>query len=930
MQADLKLLQRSRAAVRSGPTGGRLARRLFLLFVAAALLPLLLSDWLALSAIHRIADELQDKAHVARTREISRQVLDRLLSARDLMAVLPAPAATTPEQARRLPGVGTHFLRLQAAGDVADRASALPTQGLAAEPGPQHVLAVEPAAGGGLRVTLSRQTEGRPDWRAELDPQSLWRPITEGAADTRWRVLDAHGRVVFSHEPEADTLAGKDTLHTARVTLPLDGLLAGGSWQFVHQAPDPGVLFLGAPLSRWLALLGAGTVFGVALLAFSRIRHIFRPLEALAEGTRRLASGETQVRVVVQADRAPADEVDDLAAGFNHMADRIEVQLQTLRDLAAIDHDILRGAPMQQLAERLLQQLCRAAPGCEAVLSWREAPVPGTVELPPLQAVRTPGCHPAALGESEALPPEFPLALPTDTVQDTTPSPLWPTRPAGWQRHSRSVVRDGSTCGLIALVAPAAGGWGPRSDERLDALRDRLAVSLAARQRDSELAWRATHDSLTGLLNRLGLHEHLDRQLAAMAAGSAPAGLALVLLDLDHFKDLNDSRGHDVGDELLRQVALRLQAALPANATVARLGGDEFVALLPDTNAAEALRQANLLTERLRSPFEIQGITAVVGASAGIALAPEHAHTRLELARRADIALYSAKAQRGTVCLFEASQDAAAAERSTRATELRHAIGAGELRVHYQPRVSASGQELMSVEALVRWQHPQLGLLSPARFIDIAERAGLIDALGQEVLDQACRQMAAWQATGVPVRKVSVNVSMQQLRSGKLPAQVLSTLARHGLAPAGLELEITESLLADDSQGAVAQLQELHDAGIEIALDDFGTGYSAMSQLRKLPIDVMKIDRSFVADLERDDGAMAIARAIVALAGALDLRVVAEGVETEAQATILRELGCHELQGYLFAPPLPPEKLAACVQAGACDRRKAQTVAAPA
>jgi diguanylate cyclase (GGDEF)-like protein len=899
------------------PAGGRLARRLFLLFVAAALLPLLLSDWLALSAVHRIADDLQQQAHVARTRELSRQVLDRLLAARELLAALP-PADGAAAPGDRLPGLGTHFLALQRQPGAATPAATPGTQ-------PAVTLALEPTASGPPRVALQRQADGAMAWHARLDPASLWRPLSEGAADTRWRVTDSAGQLLWSQEPEADIAPeAADSRESrpwrsAQVLLPLDGVLGSDGWVFEHEAPRDGVRFMGAPLSRWLGLLGAGTVLAVALLALGRIRRIFRPLEALAAATRRLAAGDTQVRVAPRQGRRPADEVDELTAGFNHMADRIDHQLQALRELAAIDHDILRGAPMQALAERLLQQLRLAAPGCEAVLAWCEAP-PASSEGPPPrpQAVRTPGCAHGAAADTAPLP----LQRPDEAAQDREPSPWWPPRPAGWRRHLRSVERDGRIRGLLAVVTPPGGRNGLGADEgrqgleeQLDALRDRLAVALAARQRDGELAWRATHDSLTGLLNRSGLHEQLDAALAALAPAPVAPGLALLLIDLDHFKDLNDTRGHDAGDALLCAVAARLRAEAPPGATVARLGGDEFVLLLPQAGAEAALQQARRLTQRLREPFEVQGLSALVGASAGIALAPAHATTRQELARRADIALYTAKAQRGSVCLFDAAQDAEASERATRAAELRHAIARGELRLHYQPRVAAPDGALVSVEALVRWQHPRLGLLQPGHFIDVAERTGLIEELGQAVLEQACRQMAAWRHQGLEVPRVSVNVSMQQLRSGRLPGCVRQALQRHGLPATALELEVTESLLADDAQGAAAQLRELHELGVAIALDDFGTGYSSLAQLRRLPLDVMKIDRSFVADLDHDGSALAIARTIVALAGALGLRVVAEGVETEAQARRLRELGCHELQGYLFARPLPGPELEAFVQA---------------
>ena len=903
------------------PAGGRLARRLFLLFVAAALLPLLLSDWLALSAVHRIADDLQQQAHVARTRELSRQVLDRLLAARELMAALPPADAAAPA-GERLPGLGTHFQALQRQPPEPGADTTPPSATAAAHAAPPTVtLALEPAAGGPPGVALQRQADGAAAWRARLEPASLWRPLSEGAADTRWRVTDSDGQLLWSQEPEADPDAeaagARDAApwRRAQVLLPLDGVLGSEGWVFVHEAPRDSVRFMGAPLSRWLGLLGAGTVLAVALLALGRIRRIFRPLEALAAATRRLAAGDTQVRVAPRQGRRAADEVDELTAGFNHMADRIDHQLQALRELAAIDHDILRGAPMHALAERLLQQLRLAAPGCEAVLAWCEAPPVGREGPPPQpQAVRTPGC---ASGTPTRTPP-LPAQPPDEAAQDRETSPWWPQRPPGWRRHLRSVQHEGRIGGLLAVVTPPADGDEGRAglEERLDALRDRLAVALAARQRDGELAWRATHDSLTGLLNRGGLHEQLDAALSALARAPAAEGLALVLIDLDHFKDLNDTRGHDAGDALLCAVAARLRAEAPPGATVARLGGDEFVLLLPQAGAEAAMQHARRLTQRLREPFEVQRLSALVGASAGIALAPEHAVTRQELARRADIALYTAKAQRGSVCLFDAAQDAEAGERATRAAELRQAIAGGQLRLHYQPRVAAPDGALVSVEALVRWQHPRLGLLQPGGFIDVAERTGLIEELGQEVLEQACRQMAAWRRQGLEVPRVSVNVSMQQLRSGHLPGCVRQALARHGLPATALELEVTESLLADDAQGATAQLRELHELGVEIALDDFGTGYSALAQLRRLPLDVMKIDRSFVADLDHDSSAMAIARTIVALAGALGLRVVAEGVETEAQAGRLRDLGCHELQGYLFARPLPAPELAAFVQGG--------------
>jgi diguanylate cyclase len=891
-----------------------MARRLFVLFVAAALLPLALSDWLALSTVTRIADELQQRAHADRTREVSRQVLARLVAARDVLMTLPDPGDTGLQaSATRLPGLGSTFTRIEGY-DTLGRplVSAVTSAAPAARPEPapsprhalepsRHTLVIDRESGTAPRILLERHVDGRLAWRAELAPQTLWHPVLEGAGDTRWQVLDAQGRTLLMNDP-GEELGQAPRL--ARVSLPLDGLFEGGSWQFQHEAPRAGIQVLGSPLASWLALLAVGTVFSVAFLAHWRIRKVFRPLEALTESTRRLAAGDTSARVAVSANHHAADELAELAGSFNDMAARIDEQLGALRELAAIDHDMLRGAPMELVCRRLMAQLLRAVPNARVRVSWRDCAAPDAVGGEPCVHTvcsQQPSGAPALA--AKALPDLAALAS-----QDGADGTWWPELPeAGWVRVWRAVSRDGQVGGLIALALPPGTGV----PDQLDALRDRLAVALAARRRDRDMAWRATHDSLTGLLNRLGLQELLDRAWPAEGPPQESGSLALLLIDLDHFKDINDTRGHDVGDALLRQVAERLQQAVPPAGTVARLGGDEFVVLLPGATAEEALAVATDICAQLRLPFTVAGIVALVGASAGIAMAPAHGHTRQELTRKADIALYTAKAQRGSVRLFHPSQDQEAAERAVWVAELRDAITKGQFLLHYQPRVGAVDGRLRSVEALVRWQHPRLGLQPPGRFIPVAEQAGLMGDLGDIVLDQACRQIAAWQKSGVPVHKVSVNVSMQQLLTGRLPATVRDTLSRHAVSPEHLELEVTESLLADDAESAQLQLRELRALGIEIALDDFGTGYSAMSQLRRLPIDVMKIDRSFVVDLDSDDGALAIARAIVALAGALGLRVVAEGVESAAHARRLRELGCDELQGYFFAKPMPAEELPA-------------------
>jgi len=431
---------------------------------------------------------------------------------------------------------------------------------------------------------------------------------------------------------------------------------------------------------------------------------------------------------------------------------------------------------------------------------------------------------------------------------------------------------------------------------------------MAARleERETQLVFRAVHDDLTGLTNRFGLMQALDKLLDGRAADRE---LAVLFVDLDFFKDVNDRHGHAVGDQVLRMAADRLRAIAGDTLLAARKGGDEFVLVLPQSgSAANAREAAARVVASLAEPFELADGPQACGASVGIALCPTHGTGTQELLRCADIALYESKRTgRGRATLFAPALDSALRHRHETLAALRLALQRGELVVHYQPRLDAASGRIESAEALVRWNRPGHGLVYPNAFIGLAESSGLIEALGNEVLDQAMRQVADWRALGIRLARVSVNLSTRQFESGHLVAAVRAALGRHGVEASCLELEITESLLSGDVAAACSQLAELRAMGVTIAMDDFGTGYSSLAQLRTLPIDVMKIDRAFVRDLETDPNALAIARTIVTLGRSLSLRLVAEGVETAGQAQSLRAMGCDELQGYLFGMPMPAQ-----------------------
>ena len=436
-----------------------------------------------------------------------------------------------------------------------------------------------------------------------------------------------------------------------------------------------------------------------------------------------------------------------------------------------------------------------------------------------------------------------------------------------------------------------------------------------AERRIQQLAY---FDSLTGLPNRVRFADALTRAVAA--SGRDGRGLAVLFVDLDDFKRINDTLGHAAGDALLREAGRRLAELVRerndagGRTLAARMGGDEFTVLargLGDGEAPRALAADVLAT--LGAAFEIRGQRLFVTPSVGVALHGGDVRSPEELLRNADQAMYAAKAAgKGTIRLHDASMAAATQRRLVLDARLRRAIELDELCLHYQPQLDLASGRLYACEALLRWHPASLGPISPEEFVPIAEENGCIVDIGAWVLERACRDARSWAERGLPIEEVAVNVSALQFVQPDFAERVRDTLARTGLEPRRLELEITESLLASDVAAAVATLSALKAIGVRLSIDDFGTGYSSLSQLRNLPIDRIKIDRSFVRDLETEARDAALARTIIAMGGNLDLRVLAEGVETEGQLRFLAEAGCDEIQGYWLGRPLPlPELLEA-------------------
>lgn len=450
-------------------------------------------------------------------------------------------------------------------------------------------------------------------------------------------------------------------------------------------------------------------------------------------------------------------------------------------------------------------------------------------------------------------------------------------------------------------------------DMRLEMRTAVLAQALGVA--NQELEFLALHDKLTHLPNRALLDDRFAQ--AIQASASQHARFAVLFVDLDGFKGVNDTYGHHVGDGLLVEIARRLRTAVRADDTISRVGGDEFVLLVRIDEPEDAGVTAEGLLEALRETVQVGGHALHVSGSIGIALHPADGQDQDALMSNADAAMYHAKAAgRNAYCFFERSMNHQARTQQTLIQDLRGALKHGQLQLHYQPKFAAAGGELVGAEALLRWNHPTHGLLMPDQFITLAEKTGAIVPIGDWVLDEACRQLAEWHALGHTRWTMAVNLSALQFCHAGMVESVGRALASHGVPPNCLTLEITESTAMRDVEASLAILTQLDDMGVRIAIDDFGTGYSSLLHLKRIPASELKIDRGFVRDLAEDTEDAAIVSAIVALGRTLKLQVVAEGVETAAQRTFLANLGCDALQGYLLGRPMPASQFPGVEQAG--------------
>jgi len=674
----------------------------------------------------------------------------------------------------------------------------------------------------------------------------------------------------------------------------------GPRWKIIASQREADALFLINTFNKIFPLVIALSLLVILLLSISLIRRSLIPLERLIEGTRLVSNKEFDKPVIVESH----DEFATLANSFNSMTARLGKQIHALTVLSEIDKLILSNPHIETVLLTILKRIPNIAP-CEFISisltdkadkesGWAYVSHTDGKHAPKLKNIALPSTERKRLLEIDNTLVVNPYKeswhfLDYFKKQGVSQAQVFPIR------------LDDKLVAVISLGCRKNLVLSKDESEHVRDLADRLAVALATADRDEKLYRQAHYDTLTNLPNRQLFDDRLEQHI--IHAHRENQMIGLLYIDLDRFKNINDSLGHSVGDKLLQQAAERLKKCVREADTVARLGGDEFIIILSNiTDPKDASSIAEHIINRISEPYHIDTHEVFITPSIGITLYPNDGTNTEELLKHADAAMYRAKESgRGKYMFFEERMNIEDMERTRMEQDMRHALARKEFKLLYQPQVNL---ETIGAEALIRWNHATHGIIEPSRFIPLAEDTGMIELIGEWVLRTACRQYKIWQENGIIIDQLSVNVSSRQFMQRKFVDIVYKTLTATGMSPERLELEITESLLMEDRIDTVYILEELHAMGVKLAIDDFGTGYSSLSYLKRLPVDALKIDQSFMRDVPKNEDATTITNSIIALAHALKINVIAEGIETAEQLVLLLSQQCDSGQGFYFYPPL--------------------------
>lgn len=921
--------------------GSELARRTYVLFIALAVLPLLAAGFLL---VDRVGDDLAARVQQGLRTDAKQYGLilfERMELADRALGTLTNRADRGLQMAMRdltrdgtgvFDAVSVRFV--EGDGTIAGDVDRLPH--IACDTGADR----RSAPGGTLRPAVDRRgrwaiaiarvesVTGRDDACVigVLSPDFLWR--TESLPqDSQLRVADSTGRTLLAFDGLSGTAVVVPRVQGSRVDAGAADRIGGEwnlylgdrfgipPWTIAVDKPRAAALADISAYRFWLLLAIATGAVVLALLSSILIRRTHRPLAQLLEATRRIGAGDFSQAVPV--DDNP--DVHVIATAFNDMMHRLARHFDAMALLSSADQQILRSIGVDSVLQSVLHRAQDLLQGDSLAVLLLDTDCPGAGRL---YTRSEDVSQPARLDRRDVdeglrrvlLEAEGPIVRrPGERDDWCCLRDLWASSMACC---SIVPVRSGAVLHGALLVGYRASQPVASDPPHLAAsLADRLAVAVSHSAREQELFFRAHYDALTGLPNRALLRDRVGQAIVhAERSGSL---LALLFLDLDRFKYINDSMGHATGDLLLQAVARRLTKALPDVQTISRLGGDEFVIVAGDLHSrleVEAL--ASRVLAALCEPLDAVRQGYVASTSVGVAIYPHHGTTFDHLLQHADSAMYVAKSDGGATCaVFDESIGEKAAARIDLESELRLALARGEFELHYQPQINLQTGKVSGAEALIRWRHPQRGFIPPMDFIPVAEETGQIVAIGHWVVREVCRQIAEWRSDGVAVPRVAINVSVHQMLSPGYVDRLRGLFGDYRVRPDEVELEVTESVLAKDIDRLAEIICKSADLGCFIAIDDFGTGYSSLSYLQKLPIQVLKIDRSFLPKSDSDFGSMALCEAIIGIGIALGKNIVAEGVETYEQRDFLASRHCHLGQGYLFGRPMSAADLAAFIGA---------------
>lgn len=743
----------------------------------------------------------------------------------------------------------------------------------------------------------------------EINPDYLWGKKNEYPSDIGICVYQGTGKsktTLFCSTRKAnnDNTALEEPENSGSWELFLRAEFFADSWLFVTERLYPadtnaaffmkGYRFIGAASLSLLV---------IALLSLLQIRKTMNPLERLMEDTRKISKGEfPEIEVDTKS------EFGELARSFNDMSSHIKRQFDTLRALSAVDREIVSRLDVEQLIEQVMTRVHQLKP--DAILSLirlnekEGSGVQCSIKVPGNTVLTSPRISISA-NEINVIS-AYGIGHISHCQKDSHFShEKFMAGLGATCQWVLPVLWQGEICAFFMVGSEAPLDHNDPDWSEIRELASRIGIAISAEEREEQLLLQAQYDNLTGLPNRILLQDRLRQAMEHSDRTGNP--MWVIFLDLDRFKYVNDSMGHHVGDELLVQISGRLQSSVRETDTVARFGGDEFIIILQGP-MDDSLRMAILhrLVDAVASPVRVDEHEIITTCSLGIAVYPTDGSTADTLVKHADIAMYRAKdLGRNNFQFFTRSMNEKVAERLTMENHLRKALAQDELYLLYQPKMDLVSGEITGMEALIRWNNKELGNIPPARFIPLAEETGLITQIGEWVIRTACAQAVAWQKAGLGNLLMSVNLSTRQFMQKDLAESIAAILEKTGLEAKYLELELTESLIMSDIDNSLKILHKIKQLGVKLSIDDFGTGYSSLSYLRNLPLDTLKIDKSFTDDIVMHTDQAPIVASIIALARNLKLKVIAEGVESHEQVMYLASHGCNEIQGYYLSRPEP-------------------------